>query len=152
MEILAALLSGTGLSVLTHIGSMVDNALEARRELKRMALEQTHELKLIEFELQRESLAHEHEYAVASDTNDTQALLAAYGHDNAIGVASQWVVNVLRLVRPVLTFLLLGLVFWAVRAVPENAADVVGDLTTATVGVIGFWFGDRSLRSKRELN
>lgn len=103
-----------------------------------------HELKLHELQMQARAQESEIEIAIAQQQGSWAGLEASIKADAAIGKASLWVINILRLVRPFLTVML-----WLIAAViffktqSEQIADAaVFAATAATL----WWFGDRADR------
>lgn len=86
--------------------------------------------------------AQEIEIAKIRASADTQ--IASYKHDTDGGQASQWVIDFLRLVRPIITFyaLMLLSVFWFYAAEDDKALLVAGVLDLATMAV-SWWFASR---------
>ena len=92
----------------------------------------------------------ERELAIAESTAAADVRTASYGHDSSVGVGSAWVVNVLRLVRPVLTFtliVLVGIVYFK-SDIGGKATIELSVLFMCSSSVL-WWFGDRALRKKR---
>lgn len=89
----------------------------------------------------------EFEMAKLNAARDTQ--VASYKHDTDGGQASLWVVDLLRLVRPVITFYALALitVFWFSANVVDKGLIVASILDVASMSV-AWWFGDRTIGRK----
>jgi len=84
----------------------------------------------------------EYEMAKLNVSRDTQ--VASYKHDTDGGQASQWVINLLRLVRPSITFYALALVtlFWFTANDIDRSIIITAVLDLASMAV-AWWFGDR---------
>ena len=107
----------------------------------------THEYKLHELNMQARAQETEMELALAAQAGSWAGLEASIKADAAIGQASLWVINVLRLVRPVLTLLLWLITGW-IFARTQNGAIVEAAVFAATAATL-WWFGDRAPKNTR---
>ena len=82
------------------------------------------------------------ELELAAQTGSWNGLAASIKADAAIGQASKWVINVLRLVRPSLTFSL-WLITAGIFIQTQNQAIVEAAVFAATASTL-WWFGDRA--------
>ena len=76
---------------------------------------------------------------------------ASYSHDQSAGQASQWATNILRLVRPGLTFgliVLVGIIYFRTDDIGQQETIIQSVIYMASSSVL-WWFGDRALRSKK---
>lgn len=107
-----------------------------------------HEIKLHELNMQAQET--EFELALAAQAGSWSGLNASIRADAAIGPASQWVINVLRLVRPVLTLLLWLITAWIFlrTQTPAIAEAAIFAATAATL----WWFGDRAPKPNSPMN
>jgi len=123
------------------VGSLIGKAfsfLDAWQEEKKAGADHQRTLEMLK--LQGEMKA---------DEAENEMRIASYGHDTGIGTASLFVINILRLVRPVLTFaliFLMGLLYFQADAGGKATieASVIFMASSATL----WWFGDRALRKK----
>ena len=107
----------------------------------------------------------ESEERVAETKSYGDMIAASYQHDTGIGQGSQWVVDVLRLVRPVLTlvlWLLVGLIWFSIMQDIKNAnalpwlaeksavlkEQIVGSVVYCATAATLWWFGSRDIRKK----
>jgi hypothetical protein len=75
--------------------------------------------------------------------------MASYGHDNSMGARSLWVVDILSLVRPILTFglvLLVAVLYFYADA--GGKASIEASVIFLCASAVTWWFGDRTLRKK----
>ena len=132
------LIAGTAAGGLTGlIGSLAGKVFgyfERKQKLQEKKIEFEQEIKLLELEHTYRSQEREHESALAIEENATSLRMASYSHDSSTGEADRWVINVLRLVRPVLTLALVVIAAFLPRAETLYLA------TTA----VSWWFGDRA--------
>ena len=123
------------------IGSVIGKAfsfLDSWQEEKKAGADHQRTLEMLEMQGK-----------MKADEAENEMRIASYGHDTGIGTASLFVINILRLVRPVLTFtliLLVGILYFQadVGGKATIEASVIFMASTATL----WWFGDRSLRKK----
>jgi len=94
-----------------------------------------HEYKLHELQMQARQQETELELALAAQAGSWKGLEASIKAEAAIGRASQWVINLLRLVRPVLTLF----------HVTRNGAIVEAAVFAASAATL-WWFGDRAAK------
>ena len=85
------------------------------------------------------------EMAKLNTSRDTQN--ASYKHDTDGGQASLWVVDLLRLVRPAITFYALALIsiFYFYASEIDRGLIIASVLDVASMSV-AWWFGSRDLR------
>jgi len=132
-------------SIISKGFSIFDNIQEEKKSQREH--ERTIEMHRLDAELR--SVEHENEKAIVEISTAADMRTAAYTHDSSVGKTSRWCTNALRLVRPVLTFSLIGLT----GAIYFSSGDA-GRLTIETSVVfmlgasIAFWFGDRSMSPK----
>lgn len=89
----------------------------------------------------------EREAEIAETTYQYEALMASYTHDTRTGIASKWVINILRLIRPTITLLLWGLVAM-IWISPQNQstdfqAQVISTVMYCATAATLWWFGSR---------
>jgi len=86
---------------------------------------------------------------IAQAKIDADSRVASYSHDSMAGTGSLWCSNLLRLVRPVLTFsliILVGILYF--KAVPEGRATIEASVIYLCSSSCLWWFGDRTMRKK----
>ena len=102
----------------------------------------SHELALHELNMKSRLQESEIELAIAAQAGSWAGLETSIKADAALGKASLWVINTLRLVRPVLTLLL-----WVITAgifiVTQDSEIVKAAVFAATAATL-WWFGDRA--------
>tara|TARA_R110001599_G_scaffold47866_1_gene138414 strand:+ start:11 stop:469 length:459 start_codon:yes stop_codon:yes gene_type:complete len=136
------------------IGSLLSKGIgifEAGQKRKDKALEYEQELKLLDRQAALRTAETENELAIANAETAASLREASYSHDNSMGKPHRWVVDVLRLVRPVLTAFLLILVGGIYFTTNDFAmkAGVIDSILFMTSSAVTWWFGDRSLQSKK---
>lgn len=110
-----------------------------------------HEIQL--HRLQQEARKHETEQeldiiAQAGSYRGLESSLKASRALNANPSGSPWVINVLRLVRPVLTIFLLLLVAWIFKSIedPIIRGEVMSAVVFSATTAVAWWYGDRAPR------
>ena len=136
------------------IGSLLTKGIgifEAGQKRKDKALEYEQELKLLDRQAVLKTAETENELAIANAETAASLREASYSHDNSVGRPHRWVVDVLRLVRPVLTAFLLILVGGIYFTTNDFAmkAGVIDSVLFMTSSAVTWWFGDRSLQGKK---
>lgn len=101
-----------------------------------------HEYRLHELNMQARLEETEMELALAAQSGSWAGLEASIKADAALGKASQWVVNILRLVRPALTLILWFITAWIFLRT-QNEAIAEAAVFAATAATL-WWFGDRA--------
>lgn len=109
-----------------------------------------HEYKLHELQMQARQQETELELALAAQAGSWRGLETSIRAEAAIGRASQWVINLLRLVRPFLTLLLWLITAW-IFYMTKNGAIVEAAVFAASAATL-WWFGDRAVKPVVGLN
>lgn len=117
---------------------------ERKQEMEQERLRWGHELKLHELHMRARKLETEMELAIAEQEGSWRGLEASIRADANVGRASRWVVNTLRLVRPILTFLLWLITAWIFSQTGD--AGIVNSAVFAATAATLWWFGDRAPR------
>ena len=134
------------------VGSVIGKAfsfLDSWQEEKKANNEHGRTLELLELQNKLGAEESEREMAIAQSKIDADSRMASYSHDSMVGASSVWVINVLRLVRPVLTFaliILVGILYF--KAVPEGRATIEASVIYLCSSSCLWWFGDRAMRKK----
>lgn len=140
LEVILGVLSGGLGSWIGRIFSIV----EKRQEYK-------HEYKLLQMQMQVKRAETENELAIAQENSFTVMREASYLHDSSSGDTSKWVNNVLRLVRPVLTIMLIILVFaiWFRTNDAVVKIQIIEGVLFMASAALAWWFGDRAPNNKK---
>jgi hypothetical protein len=115
---------------------------ERRQSYKQEQARWSHEYQLYELNMKARAQETEMELALAAQAGSWAGLEASIKADAQIGKASQWVINILRLVRPCLTLLLWLITAWIFLRT-QNGAIVEAAVFAATAATL-WWFGDRA--------
>ena len=111
-----------------------------------MKLEFDQELALQTLNIQARGQELESEEKIVNAHTASVMRTASYGHDTGYGKPSKWVINILRLVRPALTVMLLALTAWIFGTVVENGLkiNVINQVLFMTSMALSWWWGDRA--------
>lgn len=143
------------LEILTPIiGALVGgsgSALSKWLGMKEKKQDYLHELKLLEMQMQAKQSETENELAIVQESTYSDMRTASYNHDINSGKTSRWVNNTLRLVRPVLTIMLISLVWfiWVTVADESLKSDIISNVMFMASTALTWWFGDRTPSSKK---
>lgn len=122
---------------------------ERRQSFKQAQARWGHELELHKLQMQARSQEAEIELAIAAQEGSWRGLQASIDAEAKIGKASLWVINLLRLVRPVLTLMLWFITGW-IFSVTQNGSIVEAAVFAATAATL-WWFGDRAPKPSTRL-
>jgi len=149
-ELLGTVLTGGATGI---IGSVIGKAfsfLDAWQEEKKADSEHGRTIELLELQNKLGAEESEREMAIAQSKIDADSRVASYSHDAVGGTSSVWVIDCLRLVRPVLTFsliVLVGILYF--KAVPGGRATIEASVIYMCSSSVLWWFGDRAMARKK---
>ena len=150
LELLGTVLTG---GVTGIVGSVIGKAfsfLDAWQEEKKADHDHERTVALLELQNKFGAEESEREVAIAQSKVDADSRMASYSHDSMAGTSSLWVIDLLRLVRPVLTFsliVLVGMLYFS--ADMGGRATIEASVIYMASSSVLWWFGDRALRKKR---
>ena len=138
LDLLGTVLTGGATGIIGSIIGKAFSFLDFWQEEKKAAADHQRTLSMLEAQAKMNAEERENEMRIAS-----------YEHDTGTGTAATWVINILRLVRPALTFtliILVGIVYFQAQASGRDTieASVVYMMSSAVL----WWFGDRAMRRK----
>ena len=148
-DMIASVLTGGATGIIGSLIGTVGRYFETRQKIKQMSLEFDQEYKLQELQISSRKEELESEEAIARMETNAAMKTASYAHDASYGPASVTIASILRFVRPVLTFVLLGFVvyiFWQANDDKALVFDLSNQIMFLTTTAVAWWFGDRSLR------
>lgn len=149
LELLTTALTGGATGIIGSIIGKAFSFLDFWVEEKKADKEHERTIALLELQNQIGAEENERELAIAESAAASDIRMASYGHDTSFGNGSPWVVDLLRLVRPVLTFsliVLVGILYFKAGAGGRDTieASVIYMCSSAVL----WWFGDRAMRKK----
>lgn len=133
-------------TVMGRVAGYFEKKLSFKQEQERWL----HEYKLHELQMQARLQETELELALAAQAGSWKGLEASIKAEAAIGRASQWVIDILRLVRPVLTLFLWAITAWIFH-ITKNGAIVEAAVFAASAATL-WWFGDRAIKPQPRLH
>jgi len=130
------------------IGSLLNKGIglfEAAQKRKDRILEFEQELKLLDKQAALRTAETENELAIADAETTASLREASYRHDASLGNPHRWVVDTLRLVRPVLTSFLLIVVLIIFLTTNDFGmkAGIIESVLYMASSAVTWWFGDR---------
>ena len=138
LDLLGTVLTGGATGI---VGSLIGKAfsfLDSWQEEKKAGADHQRTLEMIEMQGK-----------MKADERENEMRIASYTHDTGAGTASLFVINILRLVRPVLTFTLICLVLVLyLEAQPTGRDMIEASVVYMMSSSVLWWFGDRALRKK----
>jgi hypothetical protein len=130
------------------VGSIVTNVLGAITEARRQASEYAHIEKMTELNAKFKAEEMEHDRAKTELVTDAKMLAASYRHDASYGAVAPWAATALRFVRPLLTFLLIGMVIWFFAAGDVGREMIVSKTLFLAEMALTWWFVDRRVKGR----
>jgi hypothetical protein len=150
LGIATSVFGGPIVGVLGSVVSGVVGYFEKKQQIESDKLKFQHEEALLDKQIAARTSEMESEEAIAGMAADAAALKGSYRHDASYGETGPIIASVLRLVRPMLTLILIGLVALIV-VLDDSAIDRQGValkvLFLAEVAVT-WWFADRRKAAK----
>lgn len=153
MELILALLSGGATGIIGSVVGKVFGFLGKREERKIKVIDHAHIEKMQELNISARGRELEGELAIV-DVDAMKSIRAeSYRHDASYGKTGPIMSAVLRMVRPVLTFGILGVMTWiffdldpADTLVDANKlkAQIVNAVVYLATSSVTWWFGDRA--------
>ena len=150
LGLLGPALFGAGTGGIGLLFSGVAKAFNWYAEAKEKDAEHRRVIELTELNANIRDREFENERQIEADRAATELRSASYAHDSSSGKASKWVVDTLRLVRPVLTLgliVLLGIIYFTVADLGARA-EIVSAVIYMAVSSVTWWFGDRMTQRK----
>ena len=150
LDILSTVLAGgvTGF-VGSFLGSIVGIFKDWRKE-KAEAAAFERELQLLDRQASIRLIETESEARIASESAWTDIRKSSYNHDTMVGITSRWVNDVLRLVRPTLTLVLIILVGFIYFNEVANRDVITHSVLYMMSSAVLWWFGDRALKNNKK--
>jgi len=149
LELLATVLTGGATGI---IGSVIGKAfsfLDYWVDEKKSANEHDRTISMLELQSKLGAAENERELEIVKSKAAGDARTASYQHDISLGNGSVWCVNLLRLIRPILTFSLVGITLVIYLKAAAGGRDMIEiSVIYMTSSAVLWWFGDRAMRKK----
>lgn len=148
-DMIGAALAGGATGI---FGSVISKGLsiwQFKEEVKAKKVDYEHETVLLQLQLAARKSEMESEQEIVNVAADKSVRVASYRHASNVGETSIWVNNVLRLVRPVLTLLMVALTaFVASNFEVVTQKELAAQIIAITSMCFAWWFGDRTKQAK----
>lgn len=144
METLMTALFGGATGILGTLVGKVAGYFEKKQELEQMKESYKHELELQKLNISARAQELESEAAIMEMKSASDMRSASYEHDASYGKPYRWVITLLRLVRPMLTIMLIiltGVLFFQLSEAGQD--EIASQVIFLTGMAISWWFGDR---------
>ena len=151
MDMIFSVLTGGATGILGSVLGKVFNFADVFIEEKRAKgeHERTIEMHRLQSELRADEL--ESELAIVQEQSAGAAQVASYAMMTGVEVPYPWVAAILRLMRPLLTVMLVGLV-WYIYASSDDLAQqetIIQSVIYMSSTAVLWWCGDRAMRPKK---
>lgn len=148
----------TGLTggILGLVGSLFSKGftyLDNQHAYKMKVLDFEQEKALLQMQLAENSKDREHEEGMHEDDIEASMYSASIEHDMSVKDTSLWVSNTLRMVRPVITLVLVLLVALVYVTTIELGTKelITASVLELTAMSVSWWFGDRYKSNSKKL-
>jgi hypothetical protein len=125
----------------------IANYFESKQAFLQEQARWGHEYRLHELNMKARHQETELELALTAQQGSWKGLETSIKAEAALGKASRWVINLLRLVRPSLT-LILWMITGMIFVITKDAAIIEATVFAATAATL-WWFGDRAPKPAR---
>ena len=153
ISVIVSGLFGGGVGLLGTLVGRVFGWLEEREKIKRLAIQNEHELKLQQMQFDARSAEREHEYAITELSTEADMRTGSYQQDAAIGSTYRWVNAVRALMRPLLTVISISAVMYVITLLNQlgdysGLRDGPTQLNFLATTAFVWWFGSRDTSKK----
>ena len=153
ISVIVSGLFGGGVGLLGTLVGRVFGWLEEREKIKRLAIQNEHELKLQQMQFDARSAEREHEYAITELSTEADMRTDSYQQDAAIGSTYRWVNAVRALMRPLLTVISISAVMYVITLLNQlgdysGLRDALTQLNFLATTAFVWWFGSRDTSKK----
>ena len=150
-DVIGSVMTGGATGILGSVLGKLFNFADVYIEEKKAKgeHERTMEMHRLQSELRADEL--ENERAIVEEQSAGAARVASYSMMAGVEVPYPWVAAVLRLIRPVLTIMLVAIV-WYIYASSDDIAQqetIIQSVIFMASTAVLFWFGDRAMRPKK---
>jgi hypothetical protein len=148
-ELIGTALTGGATGIFGSVLGKAFGFVDSWMEEKKAAKDHSRTLDMLRLQAEIGEKEGERELAITQAQAASDIRVASYQHDSALDLSSRWVADLLRLVRPILTFtliLLMGMIYFRD---PVGKDVIEASIVWAASSAILWWFGDRAMRSKK---
>ena len=144
METIMTALFGGATGIIGTVIGKAAGYFEKKQEMEILKENNKHELSLQEMQISARAQELESEAVIAETKAFSEMRSASYDRDASYGKPYRWVITLLRLVRPILTIMLIILTAILFFNLSENGRDEIASQVIFLTGMsISWWFGDR---------
>ena len=144
-DMIGAAFVGSGAGIFGSVVSKCLSIWQYKEELKAKQLDYEHEKSLLDRQLAARKEELESEQAIVNISADKSVRVASYQHASSVGETSVWVNNVLRLVRPLLTVIMVALTAYVAATFDAiTQRELAAQIIAITSMCFARWFGDRT--------
>lgn len=137
--------------ILGVCGSLINKAFTLLQTMQQSKAKQQaweHEKTMLELTQRYQLELAEKNIQLSQEQAASATQQASYQQDSHMGEGSLWVINILRLVRPVLTvglIILTAMIWQDTRLMPKSTLhqEIASAIIFATTAALSWWFGDR---------
>lgn len=148
-DMIGAAFVGSGAGIFGSVVSKVLSIWQYKEELKARKMDYEHEKSLLDRQLAARKDELESEQAIVNIAADKSVRVASYKHASSVGETSVWVNNVLRLVRPLLTLMMVCLTAYVAATFDTiTQKELAAQIIAITSMCFAWWFGDRTKQTK----
>jgi hypothetical protein len=150
-DFILSVLTGGATGIFGSILGKVFGFIDGWQEEKKAKNEHTRTMEMARLQNELRSKELESERGIVEAAQAGQAKTASYQHDMSAGISYPWVAAILRLVRPVLTMALIGLMLFIYIRISDLAQQeaIIQSVIYMSSTAVLWWFGDRAMRPKR---
>lgn len=150
-DFLTSALTGGATGILGSVLGKAFSFLDSWQAEKKAKNEHGRTMEMLNLQNQLRSRELESERGIVEAEQDGIAKAASYTHDMSAGISYPWVAAVLRLVRPVLTFSMIGLMLFIYISISDLAQQesIIQSVIWLNSTAVLWWFGDRAMRPKK---
>ena len=134
------------------LGSVFSSAIGLFKDWRKEKADQAafdREIQLLQMQSDIAIAESENEAKIAMEAAYTEMRKASYDHDSKVGRTSIWVNDILRMVRPSLTFILIILVGVIYLTEDAHRAEITHSVLYMMSSAVLWWFGDRALKNNQ---
>jgi hypothetical protein len=153
VSVIVSGLFGGGVGLLGTLVGRVFGWLEEREKIKRLSIQNEHELKLQQMQFDARSAEREYEYAITELSTESDMRTSSYQQDAAIGSTYKWVNAVRALMRPLLTVMAISALMYVIILLNQlgdytGLREAMAQLNFLAMTAYVWWFGSRDTSKK----
>ena len=151
LDVIMSVMSGGMTGILGSVIGKVFNFVDMWAEEKKKDNDHARTIEMVRLQSELRADEMENERAIVEEEQAGRARVASYGMMQDVAVPYPFVAAILRLMRPILTILLVSIV-WYVFALSDDIAQretIIQSVIYMASTAVLWWFGDRAMRPKK---